>query len=120
MTPGREDDEYTLVHATRHGHRATEKKEPTPEPAATPPTETSPPKLDPVPTAGPCPHPSGAQYPAVHGSCVRGTHATRLDQVPLSRVSLDSVERINWNEENDAAKEKINAEIVFTDLKSPP
>ena len=36
-TPEREDDEYTLVHATRHGHRATKKKEPTPEPAATPP-----------------------------------------------------------------------------------
>ena len=34
--PGREDDEYTLVHATRHGHRETEKKEPTPEPPATP------------------------------------------------------------------------------------
>ena len=32
----REDDKYTLVHATRHGHRATEQKEPTPEPAATP------------------------------------------------------------------------------------
>ena len=38
----------------------------------------------------------------------------------LSRVSLDSVERINWNEEKDAPKEKINTEIVFTDLKSPP
>ena len=36
-TPEREDDEYTLVHATRHGHRATENKEPTPEPATTPP-----------------------------------------------------------------------------------
>ena len=36
-TPGREDDEYTLVYATRHGHRATEEKEPTPEPATTPP-----------------------------------------------------------------------------------
>ena len=36
-TPGREDDKYTLVHANRHGHRATEKKEPTPEPAVTPP-----------------------------------------------------------------------------------
>ena len=36
-TAGREDDKYTLVHADRHGHRATEKKEPTPEPAATPP-----------------------------------------------------------------------------------
>ena len=35
-TPGREDDEYILVHATRHGHRETEKKEPTPEPAAAP------------------------------------------------------------------------------------
>ena len=35
-TPEREDDEYTLVHATRHRHRATEKKEPTPEPVATP------------------------------------------------------------------------------------
>ena len=34
--PRREDDEYTLVHTTRHGHRETEKKEPTPEPAATP------------------------------------------------------------------------------------
>ena len=38
----------------------------------------------------------------------------------VSRVSLDSVERKNWNEENDAPKEKINTEIVFTDLKSPP
>ena len=35
-TPQREDDEYTLVHATQHGHRATEKKEPTPQPAPTP------------------------------------------------------------------------------------
>ena len=33
--PEREDDEYTLVHATRHGHR--EEKEPTTEPTATPP-----------------------------------------------------------------------------------
>ena len=41
-TPEREDDEYTLVHATRHGHRATEKKEPTPEPAATPPSRPPP------------------------------------------------------------------------------
>ena len=38
----------------------------------------------------------------------------------VSRVSLDSVERINWNEEKDAPKEKINTEIVFTDLRSPP
>ena len=36
-TPEREDEEYTLVHATGHGHRATEKNEPTPEPATTPP-----------------------------------------------------------------------------------
>ena len=41
-TPEREDDEYTLVHATRHGHRATEMKEPTPEPAATPPSRPAP------------------------------------------------------------------------------
>ena len=41
-TSEREDDEYTLVHATRHGHRATEKKEPTPEPAATPPLRPAP------------------------------------------------------------------------------
>ena len=41
-TPGREDDEYTLVHAIRHGHRATKKKEPTPEPAATPPPRPAP------------------------------------------------------------------------------
>ena len=41
-TPGREDDEYTLVHATQHGHRATEKKEPTPEPAPTPRTRRAP------------------------------------------------------------------------------
>ena len=40
--PGREDDEYTLVHANRHGHRETEKKEPTPEPAATPPPQPAP------------------------------------------------------------------------------
>ena len=40
--PEREDDEYTLVHATRHGHRATEKKEPTPQPAATPPPRRAP------------------------------------------------------------------------------
>ena len=38
--PEREDDEYTLVHATRHGHR--EEKEPTPEPAATPPPRPTP------------------------------------------------------------------------------
>ena len=38
--PEREDDEYTLVHATRHGHR--EEKEPTPEPAATPPSRPTP------------------------------------------------------------------------------
>ena len=38
----------------------------------------------------------------------------------LPRVSLDYVERINWNEEKDAPKEKINPEIVFTDLKTPP
>ena len=41
-TPGREHDEYTLVHATQQGHRATEKKEPTPEPAATPPPRPAP------------------------------------------------------------------------------
>ena len=41
-TAGREDDEYTLVHATRHGHRATEKKESTPKPAATPPPRAAP------------------------------------------------------------------------------
>ena len=41
-TPGREDDEYTLVHATRHGYRATEKKETTPQPAATPPPRPAP------------------------------------------------------------------------------
>ena len=41
-TPGREDDEYTLVHATRHRLRATEKKEPTPDPAATPPPRPAP------------------------------------------------------------------------------
>ena len=40
--PEREDDEYTLVHATRHGYRATEKKEPTPEPAGTPPPRPAP------------------------------------------------------------------------------
>ena len=40
--PGREDDEYTLVHPTRHGHRETEKKEPTPEPAATRPPRQAP------------------------------------------------------------------------------
>ena len=39
---GREDDEYTLVHATRHGHRETEKKKPTPEPAKTPPPRPAP------------------------------------------------------------------------------
>ena len=38
--PEREDDEYTLVHATRHGQR--EEKEPTPEPAATPPPRPTP------------------------------------------------------------------------------
>ena len=41
-TPEREDDEYTLVHANGHGHRATEKKEPTTEPAATPPARQAP------------------------------------------------------------------------------
>ena len=40
--PGRDGDEYTLVHATRHGHRETEKKKPTPEPAATPPPRSAP------------------------------------------------------------------------------
>ena len=38
----------------------------------------------------------------------------------VSRVSLDSVERIHWNEEKDAPQEKINTEMVFTDLESPP
>ena len=38
----REDDAYTLVHATRQGNRATERKEPTPEPAATPSTRPAP------------------------------------------------------------------------------
>ena len=38
----------------------------------------------------------------------------------VSRVSPDSVERIHWNEEKDAPKEKINREIYFPDLKSPP
>ena len=80
-TPEREDDEYTLVHSTRHGNRVADRKEPTPEPTTTPPNETSSPTLDPIQTTGPCPHPSGAQYPTVHGRCVRGTHATRLDQV---------------------------------------
>ena len=41
-TPEREDDEYTLVHAVRHGHRATKKKEPKLEPAATPPRRPAP------------------------------------------------------------------------------
>ena len=41
-TPDREDDEYTLVHATRHGNRAAETKGPTPEPTATPPTRPAP------------------------------------------------------------------------------
>ena len=41
-TPEREEDEYTLVHAIRHGHRATEKKEPKPDPAATPPPRPAP------------------------------------------------------------------------------
>ena len=55
------------------------------------------------------------------------THASHGSQIypaavilRVSRVSLDSVERINWNEQKDAPKEKINTEIVFTDLKSPP
>ena len=43
--------------------------------------ETSSPTLDPIQTTGPCPHPSRAQYPAVHRCHVRGAHATRLDQV---------------------------------------
>ena len=38
--PEREDDEYTLVHATRHGQR--EEKEPMPKPAATPPPRPTP------------------------------------------------------------------------------
>ena len=41
-TPERENDEYTLVHATRHGNRATERKEPTAEPTATPPKRPAP------------------------------------------------------------------------------
>ena len=41
-TPQREHAEYGLVHATRHGHRATENKEPTPEPAGTPPSRPAP------------------------------------------------------------------------------
>ena len=46
-----------------------------------PPNETSSPTLDPIQTNSPCPRPSGAQYPTVHGRRIRGTHATRLDQV---------------------------------------
>ena len=45
--PGPEDDEYTLVHTIRHGHKETEKKEPTPEPAITP-------HRDQPPDTGPC------------------------------------------------------------------
>ena len=37
-----EDDEYTLVHATRHGYRAAERKVPTPVPTATPPPGPAP------------------------------------------------------------------------------
>ena len=52
--------------------------------------------------------------------CGTIAHAHHLKIRGWSCVSLDSVERINWNEEKDAPKEKINTEIVFTDLKSPP
>ena len=41
-TPEREDDEYTLVHATRHRNRVAERKEPTPELTATPLTKPAP------------------------------------------------------------------------------
>ena len=57
-----------------HGHRATggqtAQRRLDPEPDHTP-----------IQTTGQCPHHSGAQYPTVHGRGVRGTHATRLDQV---------------------------------------
>ena len=46
-TPKRENEEYTLVHATRHGNRVAVRKEPTPEPTATPPR-------DQLPDNGPC------------------------------------------------------------------
>ena len=38
----RGDDQYTLVHATRHGGRVAERKEPTPEPTVTPPLRPAP------------------------------------------------------------------------------
>ena len=41
-TPEQESDEYTLVHATRHGHRETGRTEPTTELAATPPPQAGP------------------------------------------------------------------------------
>ena len=42
LTSEREDDVYTLVHATRHRNRAIERKDPTPEPTATPPHRRAP------------------------------------------------------------------------------
>ena len=41
-TPEREDDEYTLVHATNHSNEAAERKEATPAPTATPPLRPAP------------------------------------------------------------------------------
>ena len=52
--------------------------------------------------------------------CITERVQIDVDFCPGARVSLDSVEGINWNEEKETPKEKINTEIVFTDLKSPP
>ena len=75
-TPEREDDEHTLPR--EQGGR---EKRPRTRTDGNPENETSSPTLDHIQTIGRCPHPSGAQYPNVHGRCVRGRPATRLDQV---------------------------------------
>ena len=80
-TPEREDDEYTLVHATRHGHSTDEKKEPTPEPAATPPPRPAPRHWTLYQQLAHARTLAEHSIETVHGSCVHGTHATRLDQV---------------------------------------
>ena len=90
----REDDEYTLVHATSHCNRVAERMEPTSEPTATPPNKTSSSTLDPVQTTGPCQHPSGVQYPIVHGD-PGGTQGATGYQAPYN-IGQRSARRRHW------------------------
>ena len=41
-SPEREDEKYTLLHATRHGNREAKRKKPIPEPTAPSPTRPAP------------------------------------------------------------------------------